>query len=80
MLLTHKSHESFGRETNKRRQVRERGRTPSAMTLSAATAAAVARSLNAEASRAGGLRERLVEARDVVKRRDVLKTEVEPLS
>ena len=50
------------------------------MTLSAATAAAVARSLNAEASRAGGLRERLVEARDVVKRRDVLKTEVEPLS
>ena len=53
---------------------------PSAMTLSAATAAAVARSLNAEASRAGGLRERLVEARDVVKRRDVLKTEVEPLS
>lgn len=33
------------------------------MTLSAATAAAVARSLNAEASRAGGLRERLVEAR-----------------
>ena len=47
---------------------------PSAMTLSAATAAAVARSLNAEASRAGGLRERLVEARDGVMRRDVWKT------
>ena len=39
---------------------------PSAMTLSAATAAAVARSLNAAeaARRPGGLRERLVEARD----------------
>lgn len=33
------------------------------MTLSAATAAAVARSLHAEANRTGGLRERLVEAR-----------------
>ena len=44
--------------------VRERGRMPSAMTLSAATAAAVARSLNAEAGRPnGGLRERLVEAK-----------------
>ena len=39
---------------------------PSAMTLSAATAAAVARSLNAAeaARRPGALRERLVEARD----------------
>ena len=49
---------------------------PSAMTLSAATAAAVARSLNAEASRACGLRERLVEARDVVTRRDVGKMSI----